>query len=182
MTKLPRGVLTALQHRAARVSIGPSSMRGRGSRGVVTAGRTFLCGLELRRFGTSNPSRFAAELDRATNALVRQVPRSARHWGLARKGLNIFLRECLYTVYLRDAHGLARAERFLEVPLDSLTGRELHKASEGRLPRWRTVRGLDRTTSDAFQEEALRVAAKRGIARVHLDAEWWGRRTPTAGA
>ncbi|MGE3843430.1 MAG: hypothetical protein AB7I50_17805 [Vicinamibacterales bacterium] len=117
------------------------------------------------------------ELDRATDALVRRLPQSARHWGLARKGLNIFLRECLYTVYLRDRHHLDRAEQFLEVPLDSLTGKELHSASHGRLRRWRTVRGLDRSTSQAFQEEAMRIARSRGIARVHLDAEWWGRRT-----
>lgn len=179
MSELPRDILTALQHRAARVSIGPSSMRGAGSRGVVKAGRAFLCELQLSHFGTSRQSRFDRELDQATDGLLLAFPRSARYWGLARKGLNIFLRECLYTVYLRDAYKLGEAEMFFEVPLDSFTGRELHKVSGGRLPRWQTVRGLDRSVSNAFQQEAARVARERGFARVHLDAEWWGQRGAT---
>src|SRR5262245_8988060 len=99
MSELPVQVLDALQARAARTSLGPSSMRGRGNRGGVEMGRAFLCSLELRRFGTPNLRRFNDELERATDGLMRSFPRSAQHWGLARKGLNIFLRECLYTVY-----------------------------------------------------------------------------------
>jgi hypothetical protein len=177
MTELPHDLLEALQARAARSSLGPSSMRGAGSRGVVGAGRPFLAQLDLLRFATSNEQRFGAELDRATDALMRAFPRSARHWGLARKGLNIFLRECLYTVYLRDAYTLGVAESFFEVPLDSLTGKALYEASKRTLPRWRTVRGLERSVSDEFQKVASRVARERGVARVHLDAVWWGQRT-----
>ncbi len=91
--------------------------------------------------------------------------------------MNIFLRECLYTVYLRDAYDLGAAESFFEVPLDSLTGQALHEASPKTLPRWQTVRGLERSVSDKFQQVASRVARKRGVARVHLDAVWWGQRT-----
>lgn len=107
---------------------------------------------------------------------MRSFPRPARHWGLARKGLNIFLRECLYTVYLRDAYCLGVAESYLEVPLDSLTGNALYQVSGRTLPRWRTVRGLERNVSDAFQQVASRLGRERGIARVHLDAVWWGQR------
>jgi hypothetical protein len=181
MTELPDDILKALRLRAARSSLGPSSMRGAGRRGVVDAGRPFLGKLDLRRFATSSERQFGAELDRATDGLMRAFPRSARHWGLARKGLNIFLRDCLYTVYLRDAFNLGVAESFFEVPLDSLTGRALHEASPQTLPRWQTVRGLERSVSDAFQEVASRLARERGIARVHLDAVWWGQRS-SAGA
>ena len=136
MTELPDEILTALRFRAARSSLGPSSMRGAGSKGVVDAGRPFLGALDLRRFATSNEKQFGVELDRATDGLMRAFPRSARHWGLARKGLNIFLRECLYTVYLREAYNLGVAESLFEVPLDSLTGKALHEASPKTLPRW----------------------------------------------
>ena len=176
MIGLPDDILRALQFRAARASVGPSSMRGVGSRGVVAAGRPFLGGLDLRRFATSRERRFGVELDRATNGLMRVFPRPARHWGLARKGLNIFLRECLYTVYIREAYNLGVAAFFFEVPLDSLTGRALHEAAPQTLPRWQTVRGLERSLSDAFQQVASRVARERGVARVHLDALWWGQR------
>jgi len=176
MRQLTSEILRALQARAARSALGPSSMRGAGSRGVVEAGRPVLRGMDLRRFSTSNQRKFASELDRATDGLLRSFPRSARHWGLARKGVNIFLRDCLYTVYLREAFGLAVAEPFFELPLDSLTGHALHAATPDRLPRWRTVRGLDKPISDEFQSVAADIARVRGIARVHLDAIWWGQR------
>jgi hypothetical protein len=112
-------------------------MRGAGSRGVVAAGRPFLCKLELRRFA----ARFRRAIDRATDGLIRAFPRPARHWGLARKGLNIFLRNCLYTSHLRDAYELGIAGSFFEVPLDSLTGRALYEVSDRTLPRWQTVGG-----------------------------------------
>ena len=177
MTRLSPDFLRALQARAARGSLGPSSMRGRGNRGVVGPGREFLCALDLGKFGTANARQFRDELDKATDALVRAFPKSARHWGLARKGLNIFLRECLYTVYLREAHGLVRAESHFEVPLDSLSGRAIWEGSKRTVPRWRTVQGLDRPTSDLYQQAASQLAGPHKVARVHLDALWWGQRT-----
>ena len=165
--------------RAARIAIGSSSMRGRGSEGVVKAGRAFLDDLPLANFGTSDPKQFRLVLDQATLGLKRAFPESSQYWGLARKGLNIFLRDCLYTVYLRDAYLLELAEPYFEVPLDSLSGRALHKAAVTRLPRWRTVRGLTRELSDEYQEVATQQAASRGVARVHLDVFWWGSRMDT---
>jgi hypothetical protein len=177
MTKLPDDILAALQCRAARASLGASSMRGAGSRGVVGAGREFLSDLDLSRFSTPSERQFGSALDRATEGLIRAFPRSARHWGLARKGLNLFLRECLYTVYLRDAYNLGVAESLFEVPLDSFSGRALREASLQPLPRWQTVRGLEKTVSDEFQRVAARLGRELGIARVHLDAVWWGQRS-----
>jgi hypothetical protein len=178
-TRISPQLLKALQVRAARIAIGSSSMRGRGSKGVVKAGRAFLDDLPLADFGTSDPVRFRVALDRATMGLRRAFPKSSRYWGLARKGLNIFLRDCLYTVYLRKAYSLGSAEPYFEVPLDSLSGQELHKAAAARLPRWRTVRGLTRELSDEYQDVAAHLADLRGIARVHLDVFWWGSRKDT---
>jgi hypothetical protein len=174
--KLPKDLLIAIQSRCARAAIGPSSMRGAGSSGVVAAGRPHLCELQLTQFATADARRFRRALDRATLGLMESFPRQARHWGLARKGLNLFLRDCLYTVYLRDAYGLGIAEAFFEIPLDSFTGRELSVQSDGVLPRWKTVRGLDPALSDRFQQVGAQLARERGITRVHLDAFWWGQR------
>jgi N-glycosylase/DNA lyase len=116
MLPLPRDLLTALQARAAR---------------------GFLCEIDLRAFRTPNPSHFRTVLDETTERLLHAFPEEARHWGLARKGLNLFLRE-------------------------------------GALPPWGTVRDLTPEVSDAFQAVAARIAEERGIARVHLDAIWWG--------
>lgn len=179
MAKMSRETLHALQARAARAALSSSSMRGAGSRGVVKAGREFLGELSLKRFGTDQRSRFYRVLDEATDDLRHSFPRGARHWGLARKGLNIFLRECLYTVYLRRAYSLHLAERFFEVPLDSITGKELQQAGIGILPLWGTVRALSPELSEAYQTVASSIAREKGMARVHLDAVWWGLRDHT---
>ena len=169
-------LLRAIQHRNARVAIGSSSMRGAGSAGVVRSARAFLSEMPLTPFGTSSESQFRARLDHATDDLKRALPKGAQRWGLARKGLNIFLRDCLYTTYLRDEYDLARAESFFEVPLDSITGARLVKESRGALPPWETVRGLRARTSARYQAVAATLAAEKRIARVHLDAVWWGER------
>jgi hypothetical protein len=106
---------------------------------------------------------------------LAKFPKKGRHWGRARKGLNIFLRGCLYTSYLRDTYGLAPTENHFEVPLDSITGARLSSEVHG-LPRWKSVQALDREDSDAFQRGAALLAKRSGHARVHLDAICWGLR------
>src|SRR6478609_8559801 len=119
---MDRYLIDAIQHHNARVAINSSSMRGAGSPGVVKGARAFLGNLPLQLFGTRIESEFRSQLDAATHDLVQALPRKGRRWGRARKGLNIFLRDCLYTTYLRDQYTLGLAENFFEVPLDSIIG------------------------------------------------------------
>jgi hypothetical protein len=143
---------------------------------VVKAARKFLTsGLELARFSTVSEERFKRELDRATTRMVQALPRRAQRWGLARKVLNIFLRDCLYTCYLRDEHDLGKAERFLEMPLDSITANGLRRELRG-LPRWRGVKHLSPEVSALYQQAASELAEREGYERVHLDAKLWPER------
>ena len=165
--------LKAIQHRAARVAVTASPARGQGARGVVAAAREFMGDLHLGRFGTSDQRAYSRQLDAATRRLMVALPRRASTWGLSRKLLNIFLRDCLYTTYLARAYGLPAAERSMEIPLDSITAKRIR--SEVRdLPRWRGVKYLDPATSSAYQSAARMLATERGMVRVHLDAYWWG--------
>jgi hypothetical protein len=118
-------------------------------------------------------------LDRQTDLLLDVFPRPARHWGLARKGLNIFLRDCLYTVYLREAFQLGNAEFLFELPLDSLTGRAVWETSGKTVPRWTTIRALTPEVSRLYQQASFGAARELHTARVHLDALWWGERSGT---
>jgi len=171
-----------VQARTARAAIGASALRRQGARGAVAAARDFLASLDLHRFGVANPRVFRARLNGATSRLQRRMPRGARGWGTARKALNIFLRDALYCTYLRDRFRLDRAEALLELPLDSITARQLRRrAGGGRLPRWPGVIKLDRKTSRLYQRQATKTAAKMRIERVHLDAYWWGDRTLNEG-
>ena len=165
--------LRAIQSRAARSAVGASAARGRGNAGVVRAARAHLRNANVRKLVVS-PKLFERRLDQETDALCAALPRGARHWGVARKLLNIFLRDCLYTTYLEAEYRLRAVEKLLEIPLDSVTAKTLKRASgRGGLPRWRGVRHLTPSESAAFQAEALSEAKRRGIARVHLDAFMW---------
>jgi hypothetical protein len=173
-------LLGAIQSRAARAAVGPSTVRGKGMTGVVEASRAFLRGVSLGDFSTTSGAKFCQRLDRETERLRTALPRGVRYWGVARKVLNIFLRDSIYTVYLRDAHDLSVAESFLEIPLDSVTAEQLIAGSGGRLPKWCGVKAVTASYNAIFQAEASRVATQLGTSRLHLDAYWWsvGRDAP----
>jgi len=114
-------------------------------------------------------------LDAATARLQRALPTGARGWGTARKVLNIFLRDAAYNDFLRGRFALHRSEALLEIPLDSITAKQLRKTAKShKLPRWPGVSRLTPETSALYQDAARRVAKHRGIERVHLDVYWWG--------
>ena len=172
MTRLK--FLKTIQSRTARGAVSPSAVRGRGHRGTVAAARLFLRQVDLRLFGCSNAGDFARALNSTTVQLQNALPSETQKWGIARKVLNIFLRDCLYTTYLERAYRLRRAEHLFELPLDSITGTALKRAAgRGGLPKWPGVKHLKSSLSAKFQRAAGVEATRQGIARVHLDAVWF---------
>ena len=141
----------------------------------MDSARDFVSRLKIQQFGTQDQRSFVRRLEAATNQLQGTLPRRASSWGLARKLLNIFLRDSLYNTYLSKAHKLWKAEQYFEVPLDSITAARLHDERPD-LPRWLGVKYLTSDVSAAYQTAAQLVAERRGFARVHLDAYWWGSR------
>jgi len=166
-------LLGAVQIRCARVAVGPSSVRGQRAPGLVEAARVHLGSLDLRPLGVSRPDLFRRRLDRATERLARALPARGRSWGVSRKLLNIFLRDSFYTTYLCRGFRLDRAEYLFEIPLDSITARRLRaQLGRGQLPRWEGVKRVSQSINAEYRAAA--VAAARDVARVHLDAFWWG--------
>ena len=165
--------LAAIQQHVARVAITASAARRQGAPGIVQAAREYLAVLPLGEFGVSEGKIFGVRLDEKTELLRRALPNQGNSWGLAKKLLNIFLRDALYTVYLREHFRLELAELYFEIPLDSITAKELRRASGGQLPLWAGVRHLTPQVSQQYQTTAAEIALTRRIARVHLDAYWW---------
>ena len=170
-----RRFLQVIQQRTARVAVGASAARRQGAPGVVQCAREFASQLKLARFATRSPAAFRRRLDVATRQLQKQLPTKAASWGLARKLLNIFIRDCVYVGYLRRAYGLHVIEAFCEIPLDSITAKEI-RSEAPELPRWPGVKHLRPELSDQYQQAAQIISKRRRIARVHLDAYWWGAR------
>ncbi len=169
-----RDFIKIIQSRAARIAVGPSAVRGHGNAGVSKAARAHLRSIDLSPFGTKNERKFRTALDAATENLKRSLPKGAQTWGLARKVLNIFLRDCAYTIYLTEAYDLLLAKKYYEIPLDSITAKELKRAvGHGGLPPWPGVKHVTPELSAEYQIAALQEAEKKDVERMHLDAYWW---------
>lgn len=166
--------ISAIQRRTAQVAVSASAARGQGAPGLVKAAREYLAKLPLAQFGVSRPVLFRARLDQTTRQLKDVLPEKGRNWGVARKLLNIFLRDALCTTYLSEHFRLESGKGFYELPLDSITASHLRReVPRGQLPRWLGVKHLVVEVSDQYQAAAATVANAHGIARVHLDAFWW---------
>jgi hypothetical protein len=172
----PASFIATLRKRIASAAIGASTIRRMGPKGTAKRARMFLSRLNLNRFRVDSGQEFSEVLDRATESFVAALPRKAKRWGLARKLLNIFLRDAAYNRYLSRYFGLWRIERWMEVPLDSHVGKQLRTSPDGRrrhLPRWKTVIGLTPQESTEFQKVATMAARRKAVARVDLDVYYW---------
>ena len=130
--------------------------------------------MNLRRFKVRSRAQFLKLLDQETEKVRRKLPEGARHWGIARKVLNIFLRDVVYNRHLSSHFGLCRIECWLELPLDSHVGKGIRTLSkEDKLPRWRTVKGLTHDVSDRYQAAARRIAKEEGDYPIHLEYYWF---------
>ena len=168
-----RTLIEAIKKRAAVVAVGPSTARGQGVAGVVGRLRTALDAVPLSKFSTSKQMHFSRALDASTKKVMAALPPRARSWGLARKCLNIFLRDCFYNGYLRGAYRLGAAEPWYEVPLDRAVADGLKTHFKRKLPRWPGVKRVTPEISEPYQEAALLLSRSWGISRVHLDTFLW---------
>lgn len=166
-------ILAAIQCMVARGAIGPSAVRSQGASGVADAARRFLTAIQLSRFSIAERDTFGRVLDDETERLAASLPLPARSWGLARKCMNIFLREAFYNAFLQSQYHLAAAEKLYEIPLDGIVADALRSRAPGELPRWLGVRNLNADISAKYQSIAERLSADEGVARVHLDAVYW---------
>jgi len=117
---------------------------------------------------------FQRHLDRLTEDLTSSLPPNAKYWGLARKILNMFLRDAFYNFYLRSQFRLERAEPFLEIPVDSAVAKGLRQGvPRGSLPAWPGLKHLKPVDHAVFQQRALELARLLKTARVHLDTVLW---------
>jgi hypothetical protein len=168
-----------MQKHIAQISANSSSLRNPGASGAVAAAQQFLISFDIAAAVTADAAIFRQRLDDATDILTGLFPDGARHWGRARKVINIFLRDSLYNRYLADHYHLDSIASFLEVPLDGDVAANLqHYATQNNkaLTKWPQIKGLTPTISDEYQSIATGAARDYEIDRAHLDLMWWRNR------
>ncbi len=164
-----------LREYIANISIGSSTVRGRPA-GTVGTVRKYLEGLDLSSLRDLKKEQFEIWLNEKTQDLQSKLTQDFKEeWGLARKCLNIFLRNVVYNKYLFKEYNLRSILPWLEVPLDSQVAQHLRNEHEGEgLPRWPWLNKLDQPTSKLYQDVADKVRATKELPyRVHLDVYYW---------
>jgi hypothetical protein len=164
--------------RIARLVPNSFTMRNPGAKGAVKAARKYLLTINPTDFRVDSDELFQSVLNRHTDRLKSRLPDEARHWGLARKVLNLYLMEVNYNHFLRRRYRFHTLEHMLEVPVDSKVALGLRreaKNSGDQLPKWNGVINLSPTDNQAFQAFAVKRARRSGHCRVFLDLRFWAR-------
>jgi hypothetical protein len=141
-----------MQKHIAQISANSSSLRNPGAPGAVAAAQEFLIKFNISLIADTNAEKFRHSLDHATQTLTDFFPEDARHWGRARKVINIFLRDSLYNRYLAEHYKLDTIASLLEVPLDADVAENLHnyaKEKNKTLSPWPKIKGLTPAISDS---------------------------------
>lgn len=172
--------------RLADTTIDGTVLRNQGAPGVVKVVRSFLPNIDLATFGCETRSAFDDELKRQTKALMDVLPVGARHFGTARKSLNLYLGETYYHQFVCREYGLDRIAHFLELPLDSQVASFLIDQGRDRcahLPPWPGVKHLTEEESRRYQDFAAAYADGLGDGwyRIHLDVLAWRRQKKEEG-
>lgn len=179
--KVDSTFIDQMKRRVSEISVAASSLRNQGAPGVVGISRSFFYNeIDLNKFRDNLfADRYAKYLDKMTIRLVEKCPVGAKNWGAARKGLNLFFREVVYNRYLTNYLQIDKkfvlsedVLKSLEVPLDSDVATGLKEVYQ-ELPSWKSIKTLDKSLNNKFQEKAQEYAIAQGTIRVHLDLDFW---------
>lgn len=169
-----------VRERTAQTSIGASTVHG-SQEGTAAAAREVLRNVDLAKFSQCRSKiAFHSLLDKKTNNLQAELPEE--QWGLARKCLNIFLREAFYNRYLSEYFKLKKLEPWLELPLDSHVAKQIKsRAKDSKLEKPTAFPGVGKVTpaiNKEYQDLAKQLLKEDSECRpfksiVHLDLLFW---------
>jgi hypothetical protein len=164
-----------IQRRIANISVGPSTVRGKGREGTKAIVTKYLGeSINLKDFSNADSESFQKRLDDYTEELENKIP--SHEWGLARKVLNIFLLEAAHNIFLNKNYNLDKIISYLEVPLDNPNAKKLknYAKSDGIDLEWTNIYSLDPKSSMQFQRYARQYASREhNCERCYLDLYWW---------
>ncbi len=97
---------------------------------------------------------FNALLDSYTSKLKQKVakPVNAEHWGICRKAINLYLRDCYYNKALNEHFSLDKVASYLETPIDSFAMKALAKYTS--FVKKSAIKALDKNTHQEWQKAA----------------------------
>jgi len=176
--------IEAIREYVAVTSVGPSTVRGY-AENTKSICQRHLSKFPLDALAECSPREFLEFLDARTTVLMRLMSRNRKlldhesYFGLARKVLNIFLRNSYYNQFLISRYNIAKHEGLFEVPIDSRSAagirrdcRDLEIVYEDPWY-WNGLLYHDWDTNAQYQDAASRIAENEGTIRVHLDSYYY---------
>lgn len=174
--------ISLMIRKIAQTSVSSSALRNQGAKGVIEVARNYFENkIDLIEFRQELYSdNYKGYLDAKTEELVSYFPEDGKSWGAARKGLNLYFRDIIYNYYLRNFlkidSKIAIHIKKLEVPLDKDVAEALMNKNPD-LEKWKSIKSLTPKMSENYQISATEIANKKEIARVHLDLEYWRKKS-----
>ena len=172
-----------LHRRLSQIAIGAPAIRNQGSGGLIKILRQYFeTKVDLEHFikSVANETQYGEFLNGHTSKVLTLFPDTAQSWGAARKGLNLFLREIIYSKFFSHRFSLPddfeefnQFVKFMEVPLDKEVAHGLIADSNGQVPKWINIKHLTPTLSATYQSQASIIATQENVARVNLDLKYW---------
>ena len=172
-----------LHRRLSQIAVGPSAIRNQGSSGIIKTLRDYFeTQINLDQFVNSlvDETKYLEFLNEHTSHILTLFPEKAQSWGAARKGLNLFFREIVYSKFFSHRYSIPEnfdnfnsLVKYMEVPLDRDVANGLIDDSKELLPKWINIKNLTPIISESFQKQAFLIATKENIARVNLDLKYW---------
>lgn len=106
---------------------------------------------------------FNALLDSFTSKLKQKIakPVNAEHWGICRKAINLYVRDCYYNKTLNEHFSLDKVANYLETPIDSLAMKALAKHTS--FVKKSTIKALNKNTHQEWQKAAKLFAQENGL-------------------
>ena len=77
---------------------------------------------------------------------------NAEHWGMCRKAINLYLRDCYYNKTLNEHFNLDKVANYLETPIDGFAMKALAKYTS--FVKKSAIKALDKNTHQEWQKAA----------------------------
>ena len=144
------------QKRISRTCIGSNSTHGTlGKNGLNILHQNLYPIIKLKDVAAcKSENEIKALLDSYTSKLKQKItkPIQSEHWGMCRKAINLYLRDCYYNKTLNEHFNLDKVANSLETPIDSFAMKALAKYTS--FVKKSAIKALDKNTHQEWQKAA----------------------------
>lgn len=153
------------QKRISRTCIGANSTHGTlGKNGLNILHQNLYPIIKLKDVAAcKSDNEIKTLLDSYTSKLKQKIakPIHPEHWGMCRKAINLYVRDCYYNKILNEHFSLDKVANDLETPIDSFAMKALAKHTS--FVKKSTIKALNKNTHQEWQKAAKLFAQENGL-------------------